>query len=114
MSTTTFILNKKTSYNQLEPKRYSNRDEIVDGEDFFRVSLNGDLKYSLDIGRKDLFWELLDWIEQYMIKNENSMRYQVYQFNSPYESLLPDKLIEAFKPILKLHFLGHLHLDYYN
>ncbi|KAM9955172.1 hypothetical protein ACTFIW_000910 [Dictyostelium discoideum] len=67
----------------------SNIDEILDGEDFFMISFNKDLKYSLDIGRKDLFWELLDWIQQYMIKNENIMKYQVYQFNSPYESLLP-------------------------
>ncbi|KAM9982091.1 hypothetical protein ACTFIY_004409 [Dictyostelium cf. discoideum] len=103
----------------------SNRDSIVKGKDFFNHSLNADLKFSLDIGRKDLFWELLDWIEQYMNENENLMKHQVYQFNSPYESLLPtgtidnfekpipnestikvywnsDKLIEPFKPILKV------------
>ncbi|KAN0004595.1 hypothetical protein ACTFIZ_010768 [Dictyostelium cf. discoideum] len=56
----------------------SNRDEIIDSGDFFMVSLNADLKY-----------ELLDWIGQYINKNENLIRYQVYQFNSPYESLLP-------------------------
>ncbi|KAM9965717.1 hypothetical protein ACTFIR_005890 [Dictyostelium discoideum] len=71
----------------------SNRDEIVNSEDFFNHSLNADLKFSLDIGRKDLFWELLDWIQQYMIKNENLMKLQVYQFNSPYESLLPTSTI---------------------
>ncbi|EAL68644.1 hypothetical protein DDB_G0277653 [Dictyostelium discoideum AX4] len=80
----------------------SNIDEILDGEDFFMVSFNKDLKYSLDIGRKDLFWELLDWIQQYMIKNENLMRYQVYQFNSPYESLLPTSTIFSKVKIIEL------------
>ncbi|KAM9969152.1 hypothetical protein ACTFIW_003703 [Dictyostelium discoideum] len=79
----------------------SNRDRIVKGKDFFNLSLNADLKFSLDIGRKDLFWELLDWIEQYMIKNENLMRYQVYQFDSPYESLLPTSTIFSNVNIIK-------------
>ncbi|KAM9965702.1 hypothetical protein ACTFIR_005874 [Dictyostelium discoideum] len=79
----------------------SNRDRIVKGKDFFNHSLNADLKFSLDIGRKDLFWELLDWIEQYMIKNENLMRYQVYQFDSPYESLLPTSTIFSNVKIIK-------------
>ncbi|KAM9955626.1 hypothetical protein ACTFIW_005902 [Dictyostelium discoideum] len=79
----------------------SNRDEIVEGKDFFNHSLNADLKFSLDIGRKDLFWELLDWIEQYMIKNENLMKHQVYQFNSPYESLLPTGTIFSNVKIIK-------------
>ncbi|KAM9965699.1 hypothetical protein ACTFIR_005871 [Dictyostelium discoideum] len=79
----------------------SNRDRIVKGKDFFNHSINADLKFSLDIGRKDLFWELLDWIEQYMIKNENLMKHQVYQFNSPYESLLPTGTIYLNVNIIK-------------
>ncbi|EAL68610.1 hypothetical protein DDB_G0277585 [Dictyostelium discoideum AX4] len=79
----------------------SNRDRIVKGKDFFNLSLNADLKFSLNIGRKDLFWESLDWIEQYMIKNENLMRRQFYQFNSPYESLLPTGTIFSNVNIIK-------------
>ncbi|KAM9977501.1 hypothetical protein ACTFIR_011368 [Dictyostelium discoideum] len=79
----------------------SNRDELVDGKDFFNHSLNADLKFSLDIGKKDLFWEFLDWIEQYMIKNENLMKHQVYQFDSPYESLLPTSTIFSNVNIIK-------------
>ncbi|KAM9959900.1 hypothetical protein ACTFIW_009063 [Dictyostelium discoideum] len=79
----------------------SDRDEIVKGKDFFNHSLNADLKFSLDIGRKDLFWELLDWIQQYIIKNENLMKYRVYQFNSPYESLLPTGTIFSNVNIIK-------------
>ncbi|KAM9955628.1 hypothetical protein ACTFIW_005904 [Dictyostelium discoideum] len=79
----------------------SDRDRIVKGKDFFSYSLNADLKFSLDIGRKDLFWELLDWIQQYMIKYENLMKHQVYQFNSPYESLLPTSTIFSNVKIIK-------------
>ncbi|EAL68639.1 hypothetical protein DDB_G0277643 [Dictyostelium discoideum AX4] len=79
----------------------NNRDNIVKGDDFFKHSLNADLRFSLDIGRKDLFWELLDWIQQYMIKNENLMKLQVYQFNSPYESLLPTGTIFSNVKIIK-------------
>ncbi|KAM9982090.1 hypothetical protein ACTFIY_004408 [Dictyostelium cf. discoideum] len=87
----------------------SNRDSIVesdeDGQDFFSHSLNADLKFSLAIGRKDLFWELLDWIEQYMIKNESLMKQQVYQYNSPYESLLPTKTTTTTTTTIESTFL---------
>ncbi|KAM9946570.1 hypothetical protein ACTFIT_004886 [Dictyostelium discoideum] len=53
---------------------FSDRDEIVYGKDFFNHSLNADFKFSLDI---------------------------VYQFNSPYESLLPTGTIFSNVKIIK-------------